>query len=136
MAGASRLARFNITSNPQPSNPGRPGKKYFVGMPIPAGAGVIAAVVHFFSGEPLDAPWMTLHLAAHRRLRGLPHGEHMAVLQFQGHRFSFAPSISADSVSRRAVRVDLVLFEAGTFRDRAFLHAFRHILAADVAFPA
>src|ERR1700727_2054747 len=28
MAGASRLARFNITSNPQPSNPGRPGKKY------------------------------------------------------------------------------------------------------------
>jgi len=53
MAGASRLARFNITTNPQPSNPGRPGKKYFVGMPIPAGAGVIAAVVHFNSGEPL-----------------------------------------------------------------------------------
>jgi CDP-diacylglycerol--serine O-phosphatidyltransferase len=25
MAGASRLARFNITSNAQPSNPGRPG---------------------------------------------------------------------------------------------------------------
>src|SRR6266853_5735130 len=46
MAGTSRLARFNITDNPQPSNPGRPGKKYFVGMPIPAGAGVIAAVVH------------------------------------------------------------------------------------------
>src|SRR5271156_3581238 len=58
MAGASRLARFNITSNPQPSNPGRPGKKYFVGMPIPAGAGVIAAVVHFQSGVPL-ASWYT-----------------------------------------------------------------------------
>jgi CDP-diacylglycerol--serine O-phosphatidyltransferase len=56
MAGASRLARFNITMNPQPSNPGRPGKKYFVGMPIPAGAGVIAAVVHFNSGEPI-ASW-------------------------------------------------------------------------------
>jgi CDP-diacylglycerol--serine O-phosphatidyltransferase len=55
MAGASRLARFNITKNPQPSNPGRPGKKYFVGMPIPAGAGVIAAVVHFQSGVPLDS---------------------------------------------------------------------------------
>ena len=52
-AGVSRLARFNITSNPQPSNPGRPGKKYFVGMPIPAGAGVIAAVVHFSGGDPL-----------------------------------------------------------------------------------
>jgi CDP-diacylglycerol---serine O-phosphatidyltransferase len=53
MAGASRLARFNITTNPQPSNPGRPGKKYFVGMPIPAGAGVIAAVVHFARGNPV-----------------------------------------------------------------------------------
>src|ERR1700719_4752744 len=58
MAGASRLARFNIASNPQPSNPGRPGKKYFVGMPIPAGAGVIAAVVHFQAGLPLQS-WYT-----------------------------------------------------------------------------
>jgi CDP-diacylglycerol---serine O-phosphatidyltransferase len=58
MAGASRLARFNIATNPQPSNPGRPGKKYFVGMPIPAGAGVIAAVVHFQSGVPLES-WYT-----------------------------------------------------------------------------
>jgi CDP-diacylglycerol---serine O-phosphatidyltransferase len=57
MAGASRLARFNITTNPQPSNPGRPGKKYFVGMPIPAGAGVIAAVVHFSGGEPISSWW-------------------------------------------------------------------------------
>jgi CDP-diacylglycerol--serine O-phosphatidyltransferase len=57
MAGASRLARFNITTNPQPSNPGRPGKKYFVGMPIPAGAGVIAAVVHFSDGVPIASWW-------------------------------------------------------------------------------
>ena len=57
MAGASRLARFNITKNPQPSNPGRPGKKYFVGMPIPAGAGVIAAVVHFSDGVPMTSWW-------------------------------------------------------------------------------
>src|SRR5262249_45403555 len=48
----------NITVNPQPSNPGRPGKKYFVGMPIPAGAGVIAAIVHFSGGDPL-ASWYT-----------------------------------------------------------------------------
>ena len=58
MAGASRLARFNITNNPEPSNPGRPGKKYFVGMPIPAAAGVIAAVVHFSYGEPITS-WYT-----------------------------------------------------------------------------
>ena len=60
VAGASRLARFNIQVNPQPSNPGRPDRKYFVGMPIPAGAGVIAAVVHFASGEPLVSPWTAL----------------------------------------------------------------------------
>ena len=57
IAGASRLARFNIQVNPQPSNPGRPGKKYFVGMPIPAGAGVVAAVVHFSEGEPVASSW-------------------------------------------------------------------------------
>jgi len=60
MAGVSRLARFNITSNPQPSNPGRPGKKYFVGMPIPAGAGVIAAVVHYSAGDPIESWWTSL----------------------------------------------------------------------------
>ena len=53
ICGASRLARFNVTINPQPRNPGRPGRKYFVGMPIPAGAGVLAAVVHFFRGSPI-----------------------------------------------------------------------------------
>jgi len=58
ITGVSRLARFNITLNPEPSNPGRPGKKYFVGMPIPAGAGVIAAIVHFEKGDPIDS-WYT-----------------------------------------------------------------------------
>ena len=60
MAGASRLARFNIMVNPQPSNPGRPGKKYFVGMPIPAAAGVIAAVVHFSAGVPVASWWTAM----------------------------------------------------------------------------
>jgi len=60
MAGASRLARFNIQVNPQPSNPGRPGKKYFVGMPIPAAAGVVAAMVHFAGGEPISLWWVSL----------------------------------------------------------------------------
>lgn len=60
ICGACRLARFNISIDPQPRNPGRPGRKYFVGMPIPAGAGVIAAVIHFESGAPIDSPWMSL----------------------------------------------------------------------------
>jgi CDP-diacylglycerol--serine O-phosphatidyltransferase len=60
MAGASRLARFNIAKNPEPSNPGRPGKKYFVGMPIPAGAGVIAAIVHYSAGAPVTSWWTAM----------------------------------------------------------------------------
>jgi CDP-diacylglycerol--serine O-phosphatidyltransferase len=58
ICGATRLARFNISINPQPRNPGRPGKKYFVGMPIPAGAGVISSVVHFQRGVPIENPWI------------------------------------------------------------------------------
>lgn len=60
LAGAARLARFNIQSNPQPSNPGRPGRKYFVGMPIPAGAGAVAAVVHLVEGNPLEIWWLSI----------------------------------------------------------------------------
>ena len=60
IAGASRLARFNISKNPQPKNPGRPGRKYFVGMPIPAGAAMIAATVHFGDGAPIDRWWEAL----------------------------------------------------------------------------
>ncbi len=54
ICGACRLARFNVTVNPLPSNPGRPGRRYFVGMPIPAAAGVVASVVHCFNGSPID----------------------------------------------------------------------------------
>ena len=60
ICGASRLARFNISINPQPRNPGRADRKYFVGMPIPAGAGVLAAVIHCFNGSPIYNPWIAL----------------------------------------------------------------------------
>ena len=54
LCGAGRLARFNIGVNScYPQIPAVPGRKYFVGMPIPAAAGVIAAVVHFFLGTPV-----------------------------------------------------------------------------------
>ncbi len=58
ICGACRLARFNVTVNPIPSNPGRPNRRYFVGMPIPAAAGVVASVVHCFSGSPVDKPYI------------------------------------------------------------------------------
>jgi CDP-diacylglycerol--serine O-phosphatidyltransferase len=60
IGGVSRLARFNISHDPQPRNPGRADRKYFVGMPIPAAAGLLAATVHFFSGYPVEAWWVAL----------------------------------------------------------------------------
>ena len=55
IGGVSRLARFNISHDAQPRNPGRPERKYFVGMPIPAAAGLLAATVHFFYGYPVES---------------------------------------------------------------------------------
>jgi len=56
-SGAARLARFNVEQNPRPKNPGRPGRKYFVGLPIPPAAGMLAAIVHFNGGYPLESWW-------------------------------------------------------------------------------
>ena len=42
LCGSARLARFNVQKNPIPKNPGRPNRKYFVGLPIPAAAGMVA----------------------------------------------------------------------------------------------
>jgi CDP-diacylglycerol--serine O-phosphatidyltransferase len=63
LCGAARLARFNIQKNPVPKNPGRPDRKYFVGLPIPAAAAAVAAVVYFFDSQPvtswqLSAAWI------------------------------------------------------------------------------
>ncbi len=60
---AWRLARFNV----QGMAPG--GSKFFVGMPTPAAAGVIASIVHaFHEGGPLQdwkwsVPWLLLAVA-------------------------------------------------------------------------
>ncbi len=65
LCGAARLARFNIQANPVPKNPGRPDRKYFVGLPIPGAAALIAAVVYAADSVPLQhwlwtAAWMAL----------------------------------------------------------------------------
>src|SRR5215813_9049805 len=60
LCGACRLARFNIQKNPVPKNPGRPDRKYFVGLPIPAAAAMVAAVVYAFDGLPLN--WWPLSI--------------------------------------------------------------------------
>ena len=51
VCGAMRLARFNTQTKPSQSSP-KSSEKRFVGMPIPAGAGLIAATVHF-NPEPI-----------------------------------------------------------------------------------
>ena len=65
ICGAARLARFNVQKNPVPKNPGRPDRKYFVGLPIPSAAAAVAAVVNFFDSEPvrswqLSAVWIAI----------------------------------------------------------------------------
>jgi CDP-diacylglycerol---serine O-phosphatidyltransferase len=60
MGGVSRLARFNISHDAQPRNPGRPGRKYFVGMPIPAAAGLLASTIHLCYGIPVQAWWIAI----------------------------------------------------------------------------
>ena len=61
LCGAARLARFNVQKNPIPKNPGNPHRKYFVGLPIPAAAGMVCAVVFAFGGQPLA--WWPLSVA-------------------------------------------------------------------------
>jgi CDP-diacylglycerol---serine O-phosphatidyltransferase len=61
MCGASRLARFNITVNPVPKNPGKPDRKYFVGLPIPAAAAMVAAAVYAADSAPLE--WWPLSVS-------------------------------------------------------------------------
>jgi CDP-diacylglycerol--serine O-phosphatidyltransferase len=70
VCGALRLARFNVHANqPHPKQQSKPltDKKAFVGMPIPAGAGLLAAIVHFlpqplFKGAVIAFGGRTLYL--------------------------------------------------------------------------
>ena len=64
LCGAMRLARFNISVNPIPKNPGRPGRKYFIGLAIPAAAAVVASIVYFAGNTPITSwVWSVAWLA-------------------------------------------------------------------------
>ncbi len=54
MCGAWRLARFNIQATDAPSHV---PLRHFVGLPIPAAAGMIAALVHFRKSPLTEWPW-------------------------------------------------------------------------------
>ena len=54
ISAAARLARFNL----QASAPvGSPERKFFVGLPTPAAAGLVAAIIHVYGGYP-RAEWL------------------------------------------------------------------------------
>ncbi|HSW39675.1 MAG TPA: CDP-diacylglycerol--serine O-phosphatidyltransferase [Acidobacteriota bacterium] len=55
ICGATRLARFNVQAG---------NLKHFVGLPIPAAGGAIAATVHFFRDQIADPLGSNLMLAA------------------------------------------------------------------------
>lgn len=57
ITAAARLARFNIQSNPLTAHPERLEHKFFVGLPTPAAAGMVAAIIHVNSGNPV-AEWL------------------------------------------------------------------------------
>lgn len=68
ICSAARLARFNIQSLPGDTRPERLEHKHFVGLPTPAAAGLVAAIVHVTGGVPMQellwVPfWLLLLLA-------------------------------------------------------------------------
>jgi len=60
LCGAARLARFNLQVDSAPKAPERLGRRYFVGLPIPAAASMIAAVTYAANSEPIR--WWPLSL--------------------------------------------------------------------------
>ncbi|MFB3778255.1 MAG: CDP-diacylglycerol--serine O-phosphatidyltransferase [Bryobacteraceae bacterium] len=65
LCAAVRLARFNVQKHAVPKNPGRSDHKYFVGLPTPAAAGMVAATVYACDCVPLEywpfsAAWLAL----------------------------------------------------------------------------
>ncbi len=63
VCSAARLARFNSHSIQHAARPEKPEHSKFIGMPTPASAGIVAAIVHFNSGIPMSTPmWVPFWL--------------------------------------------------------------------------
>jgi len=55
LCGSARLARFNVQATPPPGK-SKPDHRFFVGLPIPAAAGLVAALVYASNCVPLVHP--------------------------------------------------------------------------------
>ena len=106
-AAAMRLARFNIQSAAQVD------KRYFVGMPSPAAAGVAAATV-FAWPYPLPGPARTVAGDRDRAGAGGADGQHDSLPQLQDDQLRLGTVVRAGLRVRGAHRVH---------RDRAAGHA-------------
>ena len=118
ICGAARLARFNVDTVKPTSD-----RRFFVGMPIPAGAGFVAAVVHFYK-SPADFLAVFRGLAGDRRNSGFPHGQPHALLQLQDARPSQAPFLPGHHPDRPDYRGDLVLLGTRPADHCPHLHGF------------
>ncbi len=105
-------------------------------MPIPAGAGVIAAVVHFQSdGDPIRFLVYRHHLACHGDRGRLSDGQHLAFLQLQRYRFPSRHPFRLIILLWRFVRRHLVFFQACAFRGSVALYVLRRVLALAMDIP-
>ncbi len=59
MCGCARLARFNVQTAPPPGKK-KPDHRFFVGLPIPAAAAVIASIVYAANSQPLTDLYVSL----------------------------------------------------------------------------
>ena len=132
LGGASRLARFNISHDAQPRNPGRPGRKYFVGMPIPAAAGLLAATIHLCYGIPVQWWWIAIPWLV---LVGLAGFLMVSTWRFwSGKEINFSRSHPFQVLVLMAIvfyRRDALL-QCGAVRAGADLHVLRHLGAGGV----
>ena len=91
VCGASRLARFNISTNLQPRNPGKPGHKFFVGSPYRRARNRRSSCPLFQRISYLDSSGPA-GLAPAPSLHRLPHGQQLALLERQGGHLRRPPS--------------------------------------------
>jgi CDP-diacylglycerol--serine O-phosphatidyltransferase len=86
ICGSLRLARFNVQArNPNPNLPPKnpKDKKAFVGMPIPAGASLVAAIVHFTPTPIAHKPGFEISaLGQHAWIDGMEYSVALLALMF------------------------------------------------------
>jgi CDP-diacylglycerol--serine O-phosphatidyltransferase len=59
LCGSARLARFNVQTAPPPGKK-KADHRFFVGLPIPAAAGLVAALVYAGNCAPLQDPYFAV----------------------------------------------------------------------------